>query len=274
MRHSNDDCAIRPTAESHRSLRRILKAGAVPVILLVATCAAFADDGPAKLPADGWWVRYYVTMRREGTNDDGILKRTYSLVGTSIVNGENCRWVEMKTVQMVNGNEQTDILKFLVPEKALLEAEKPLESLVRAWRKIDDGAVTEQKFNQPLGAAGSVASADFGWGRDMVIFPGPQRKTTAVKEKKAIEYQQGRLEVAEGRAGKHVATRRALTSGQKQTIAFEYTIWNHATVAPGFCAAKTRYEILIDDAPKAAGVGEWVIEDFGTDAKSALPENN
>jgi hypothetical protein len=266
---------MKTEAESHRSLRhRILPAAVVPAILLLATSLALAEDAPAKLPGDGWWVRYYVTMRREGTNDDAIMKRTYSLVGTTMENGEKCRWVEMKTVQMVNGNEQTDVLKFLIREKALLEAERPLESLVRAWRKIDDGAIEEQKFNQPLGAAGSVFSADYGWGRDMVIFPGPQRTTTAVNERRVVEYQRGRLELAEGRAGKHVATRRALTVVQKQTVALEFTVWNEPSLAPAFAAAKTRFEILIDDAPRAAFVDEWVIEDFGTDAKSALPENN
>src|SRR5262245_47669881 len=109
-----------------------------------------ADEAPTKLPKDGWWVRYFVTMNGEGINDNVIIKRTYSLVGTTTENGEKCRSVEMKTVQMVNGKEQTDVIKFLVPERELLESEKPLEGLLRAWRRIDDGTVEEQKFNQPV----------------------------------------------------------------------------------------------------------------------------
>jgi hypothetical protein len=275
MRHLNDNCAIVPEAKPHSSLKRlILPSAVVPAILLVATCAVLADDGPAKLPADGWWVRYYITSRREGTNDDIIIKRTYSLVGTSTENGEKCRWVEMNSEQTFNAKERKEILKFLIPGKELLESEKPLNSLVRAWGKFDDEPVEELKFNQPLGVRGSVASADFVWGRDMVILPGPQRKATLVNERKVVEYQQGRLEMTEGRTGKHVATRQAVTVVQKQTVALEFTVWNHTSLAPAFAAAKTRFEILIDDAPRAADVSEWVIEDFGTDAKSAMPDKN
>jgi hypothetical protein len=251
-----------------------IRAGILLGCILTAGSAAPAEETPAKLPKDGWWVRYFVTMRDDGNNEERTSKRTYSLVGTAAENGERCRWLEMKSVQTVNGKEQTDILKFLVPEKELLEGEKPLDRLVRAWRKIDDGDVEEQKFNQPLGVRGSVASADFVWGREMVIFPGPQRKTTAVDEKTLVEYQQGRLELTKARVGKHVATRQALTAVQKQTFVLDFTVWNHPTVAPGFAAAKTRFEYLRDDVPRAAGTAEWVIEDFGMDAKSALPENS
>jgi len=243
-------------------------------LILFASSVLPAVDSTTQLPKDGWWVRYFVTMTREGI-EDITTKRTYSLVGTTTENGEKCRWVEIKSVQLINGKEQTNTMKFLIPEKELLDGEKPLESLVRAWRQFDDGPVEEQKFNQPLGVAGSVVSADFAWGRDLMVFPGPQRKSqlSAEKEKRVIEYQQGRLETGEGRTGQHVAARRALTNGEKQEFTTDFTVWNHATVAPACAAMRQRIEYRRNDALIRTITEELVIEDFGMDAKSTLPEN-
>src|SRR5260370_37737295 len=108
-------------------------------LIACANSAVRADEAPKMLPKDGWWVRYFVTMNFGQPNDEQTIKRKYSLVGTVTENDQKCRWVEMKSVQSVNGKEQTDIIKFLVPEKELLESEKPLESLIRAWRQLDGG---------------------------------------------------------------------------------------------------------------------------------------
>jgi hypothetical protein len=110
--------------QSSDGMMIICRKSAFPAILLVATSVALAEDAPAKLPADGWWVRYFVTTRREGTNDETIMKRTYSLVGTSTENGEKCRWIEMNSVLTINGKERKEILKFLLPEKQLLEDDR------------------------------------------------------------------------------------------------------------------------------------------------------
>ncbi|MGE5192951.1 MAG: hypothetical protein ACM3U2_10645 [Deltaproteobacteria bacterium] len=251
----------------------ILRIGLLFLTALACRSFALAEDAPEKLPADGWWVRYFVTMRREGTNDDEIMKRTYSLVGTSMENGEKCRWVEMKTLYTINGTERTEIDKFLIPETELLESEKPLNSLVRAWQKRDDGPIKELNFNQPLGGRGFGGSADYYFGQWMIVFPGPQRKAKVVREKRVVEWQQGRLELGEARAGKRVASRQAVTVVQKQTIQMDFTVWNHPSASPGFVAARTRMQVLIDDVPNRALAEEWTIEDFGTDAKSALLEN-
>jgi hypothetical protein len=241
-------------------------------LILLSSSVLPAVDSTTQLPKDGWWVRYFVTMTREG-NEDVTVKRTYSLVGTTTENGEKCRWVEIKSVQPINGKEQTDVIKFLIPERELLGGEKPLDSLVRAWRQVDDGPVEEQKFNQPLGVAGMVASADFGWGRDLVIFPGPQRKSKLAAGKKVVDFQQGRLEIGEGWVGKHVATRKALTNGEKQEFSTDFTVWNDATVAPACAAMHERIEYRRNDMLIRTITVELVIEDFGIDAKSTLPEN-
>jgi len=233
-----------------------------------------AEEVPAKLPKDGWWVRYYVITKREVTNEEWTMIRTYSLVGTTTENDQKSRWVEMKSVQTINGKEQTDIIKFLVPEKELLEGERPLESLVRAWRRIDDGEVEEQKFNQPLGVRGFSGGADFYFGHDVSIFPGAQRSSKPVDEKKVVNYQQGRLELAEGRVGKRLAKRRAITADVEYTILHDLTTWSAPVLAPAFAAASMRIVLSENGKPRPMQAIEYAVEDFGTGAKSALPENN
>lgn len=261
-----------PKCESNSPLRYLRRLPiVVPAILLVAACTAVAEVTPAKLPADGSWVRYFVTMRRAGTNDDIIIKLTYSLVGTSMENGDKCRWVEIKSIFP---NNHTEVFKFLISEKELLEGERPMNSLIRGWRKFDDEPAEEQKFNQGLGRRGFAGDADFYFGNYMIIFPGPQQKAKVIEEKRVIEYQQGRLELVDARAGKRVASRQAVTVAQKQTFQTDFTVWNHPTLTLGSVVGKMRVQVLFDDidVPNRAFTEDLTVEDFGSDAKSALPE--
>ena len=218
-------------------------------------------------------MRYFVTAKSD-PQPEMTYKTTYSLVGTSTENGGVCRWVEIQTTETRDGREVTDILKFLVPEKDLLEAERPLESLVRSWRRFHNGHVEEMKFNVALGERGLVGSADFYWGRDFALFPGPQKEGEVIRERRKIEYQRGRVEIDAGKAFRRVASRRALTTGEKQEWTDEFTVWNHPELAPAFGAARARVEYRRDEALIASGRSEFVLEEFGTDAKSALPDNN
>src|SRR5579872_5962731 len=108
----------------------VLRAPLLLGLFLLLNAAQSSADPPATLPADGWWIRYFVTTKYLGSDDAITMKRTYSLVGTASENGQKCRWVEMKSVETVNGKERIDVLKFLVPEKALLENDKPLDNLI------------------------------------------------------------------------------------------------------------------------------------------------
>jgi hypothetical protein len=238
----------------------------------VSSAKLSADDAPAKLPKDGWWVRYFYTLKLE--EREITSRRTYSLVGSTVEHECSCRWVEMQTVETVEGRERTDVLKFLIPEKDLLEAERPLEGLIRCWRKTGEEQIEEQKFNMPLGVPGLVASADFYFGRDFALFPGPQQKSKAVEERRTIEYQRGRLEIETAESFRRITSRRALTNGERQEYRDEFKLWNDPAVAPGFAAAKSRIEYRRGDMPVRTFEIELVLEDFGIGAKSALPGNN
>lgn len=242
--------------------------------VLLLTPAANAEEAAAKLPADGWWARYFVSMKRDGNNDEQTMKRTYSLVGTATENDMTCRWVEMKTVTMVGDKDRVEIVKFLIPEKELLESDQPLVRLVRCWSKTDDGMVKALSFDPPRGDGVNPQSADGRFGKELLIFPGMRQKAELVDKEKVVDYQQGRLQVAQGREGKRVSKVVGSPRAQGLSFVLDYTIWTDPAVAPGFAAARTRYATVVNEMVRTARNDEWVIEDFGKDAKSELPENN
>jgi hypothetical protein len=257
-----------------------VKAPPVSAIIRIVLLAAIfawadrplqADETPAKLPKDGWWVRYFHTLKLQDREISS--RRTYAFVGTAVERDCTCRWMEMQTVEIIDGHEVTDILKFLVPEKALLESERPLDGLIRCWRKFGDEQVEQVRFNTPLGERGLSFSADYAWGRDFTLFPGPQQKSKAVEEPRTIEYQRGRLEIETAQRFRRIASRRALTNGEKQEYSDEFTVWKDRSVTPAFAAATDRVQQHRDDALVRTFAIEFVLDDFGTDAKSALPDN-
>ena len=254
-------------------MNNVRAATAFGFILLVCP-AGYAEESTAKLPADGWWARYFVSMKRDGNNDEQTMKRTYSLVGTATESDITCRWVEMKTVSMAGEKERIEVVKFLIPEQDLLESDQPLVRLVRCWSKTDDGMAKALSFDPPRGDGVNPQSAEGRFGKELFVFPGIRQKAEMVDKPKVVEYQQGRLTVAQGREGKRVS--KVVGSPRAQGLAFvlDYTIWTDPAVAPGFAAAKTRYATMINDVVRTARNDEWTIEDFGTDAKSELPENN
>ncbi len=231
-----------------------------------------AAEPTVELPKDGTWVRYVVNVRREDTMEEWTSRRRFALVGTVVENERTCRWVESEETRTINGKEEDrSVVKWLIPEQDLLLAERPMETLIRAW--IDDVPPIEWKFNVQPDFPGVSSSADHACGRDVVMFPGPQRKTKPIAEGKVVEFQRGRLEIVEGRTGKHVSTRRA-ANGREGTFELEYTVWNHPAVPLGFAASNQRTMLRLDGIAARTISSEWTLEDFGTDAKSALPDNN
>lgn len=244
--------------------------------VLLVNPAGKAEEPAARLPENGWWVRYSVTTKqdRDGNTDESTFKRTYSLTGTVAENGEKCRWVEMKSAGSVAGQERIQIAKLLVSEKDLLENEKPLSGLLRGWRKIDGGAVTPVKVDAPQ-AVNPLSAKQF-YEKEMLIFPGMRQKSEIIDKQKTVEYQQGRLEMTQGRTGKIERKSNGALRGRNQNMTsnFEFTVWTDPVIELGFAAANIRNTTSVDNVVRSSRDDEWVIEDFGTDAKSELPENN
>jgi hypothetical protein len=242
------------------------------LLAAIVHSTAAADEMPLRLPDDGWWIRHGYIIKRSGSSEEETVHRTCSMVGTHVESGVTCRWVELQFAERVDGREHSDIIKFLIPEKALLESEHPASHVVRAWRKTDDGSVEQMQFDDAGGIAGYGNEAEIDWGHELVLFPGMQRRAKIVPEKKSVDYQHGRIEVPAGRAGRRTAKWRDNAAGEVYTYELDFTVWNHPTLAPGFAAANEKFRVKRGDALIRSWAREVSVEDFGANAKSAIPD--
>ena len=100
--------------------------------------SALADGLFYRLPEDGSFARFDLQMKMERggmeMNAQGSLQM--SSVGKTAVNGEDCRWIEIKLVMDMNGKEETVLGKILIPEKHLKAGATPLEHAVKGFLKM------------------------------------------------------------------------------------------------------------------------------------------
>ncbi|MGQ0635473.1 MAG: hypothetical protein ACT4QC_12735 [Planctomycetaceae bacterium] len=238
-----------------------------------------AGEPVGKLPDDGWWARYFVTtrFRTHEIVNESRLKRTVSLVGTVTERDEKCRWVEITTdvISTVGlGTEKEgdrSIAKFLIPERDLLESDQPLDRLERCWIKTGDREVTAPVVESPQ--AITIRSVNWLYDTRLLFFPGVWQKSEPAEEQKIVEYQSGRLTIGQARTGK-VTGKSLRVRGGALTSTVDFTIWTDPLV-PGLAAANIlRTMTRANNEPPSTENEEWIVEDFGTNAKSQLGDHN
>ena len=238
-------------------------------IMLLQCQFGLTDEQTARLPEDGWWVRFFTTSKLEavnGTVKEHTIKATYSLVGTAVEDGDKCRWVEVNSLFTMDGKETVILSKFLVSEKDLLECEQPLDKLKRGWLKsgeLDVRAVMAGKGITPYNTR-------------TVVFPGIWQKAERITSEYIVDYQQGRLTIPEARIFQVTSPVKALNTRKpiNQKDVTEYAGWFHQTASPVIAAAKIQKKTYFNDELNTTQKDDVVIQDYGTGAKSQLPENN
>jgi len=230
-------------------------------------CAG-AEEQKVELPKDGWWIRYVSKTKQESDEQvqEYTCKATYSLVGTMMEGGETCRWVEINSVCSWGEKEHVVSTKLLVPEKDLLEREQPLDALKRAWIKVNKGDLREIKVGQGIRDGNT----------HLMIFPGMWQKGERVEEERVVDYQQGRLKISEAKSLKVTKTVTTLVRGKSEdrNLDKEYTVWFDRTTSPAFSAAKIKTKIYANGKLRSTQDDDLFVEDYGTDAKTQLPDNN
>ena len=237
--------------------------------ILIHSLDAQAQEQTTKLPEDGWWIRYLSVKKEKiiGSRDQEFTrKETYSLVGTVKENGETCRWIEVNSVYLAREKENVVIRKFLVPEKDLLERERPHEALKRAWSKVNEFDVREVNVGREINS----------YDTQLIIFPGMWEKADRVDTEKVVDYQQGRLTILQaGVLNVTLPVNRSRNGVQLQRKhIIEYTTWFDRKTAPVFSAASIQTKSYRNDELEATFEEEMIIQDSGFDAKSQLPDNN
>ena len=109
-------------------MTRLLYSVAIIALLPPVT---FAEGLLYELPDDGHWVRF--EMDGKGTEPDGteiaiVGTLTMSSVGTTEIDGEKCRWIEIVADAKRAGEPFTDIDKLLIPEDQLAKGKEPLKN--------------------------------------------------------------------------------------------------------------------------------------------------
>jgi hypothetical protein len=123
------------------------------VVAIAASVSARADGLIYKLAKDGDSATFEMEYKANVSSkkEDGRKGTfTISMVGTTTVDGQKCRWIEVKEVTRfrIAGEdvERTGITKILIPEKEIGKGKSPGEHMIRGWvRGADSGDVRALK---------------------------------------------------------------------------------------------------------------------------------
>jgi len=159
----------------------------------------------------------------------------------------------------------TGLGKVLVPQGDLFESAKPFDKARRLWTRR--GEAPPRKVN----LAKNVSWVT--WEEQLLWTPGMLKPAHLNEnESKVVEYQSGQLKCTRSFSGELSYT----SSGpDKKEIKFnrKYTVWPHSKLPLGFAEARIESERILGDM-KTRMVITYRLQDFGTDAKSELPESN
>jgi hypothetical protein len=115
------------------------------VFAAAATESALADGLIYQLPDDGAQARYEMAVGISVNGQDMNFKGsvTVSSVGQTTVGDDKCRWIEIKMVSLVDGQDRPLTGKMLIAEKELGKGKSPAEHVMRAWLKEGDAEARE-----------------------------------------------------------------------------------------------------------------------------------
>jgi hypothetical protein len=229
--------------------------------------AAEAGEPVTMLPKNGVWVRYRCLVRPEGQMPEYVRHVTVSSVGRETVNDQPCRWIELKYVGNAQDDKSTAIFKLLIPEKALLEDEQPIQRVVRAWGKYDE----QESFElTPAVLNGGDPGAQFNLDTELLFFPGPLRRAKPLNRKVTVTFGNRELDINRGVSGKYVSQRKILNSDDKLGDETEYQLWFDPEVPIGFAHGRFSTVQTLTGAPDVKFTMELTAEHSGDQAKSAI----
>ncbi len=237
---------------------RKLSSWMIIMLLAVASPTSRAEGLLYQLPEDGSWARY--EMQGTGIGADGQVRTTVAgtitlgSVGRMTSNGQDCRWLEIATTTTLGDQQFNEVYKLLIPEKRLKQGENPLDHVLKAWRKdarVSDGVP------QQLDLA-AVRSLD-------ELLRGPAPDVTKLSAE-PTESKLGK-QPCEGFKGREV-----VKAGSVETE-FSYEVRIHRDSPFGVVTFRYEKARQRDGQSLGARRGAFKLADFGTGAKSALPDN-
>jgi hypothetical protein len=224
------------------------------------TAVARADGLIYQLPANGASVRYDTETTGSFNGQERTFKGsvTISSVGETTVDGEKCRWIEIRMMNKPDDQERVAIAKCLIPEKDLGRGKAPGEHVIRGWFKQGDGepqAFTDFKSVQGGGRRGPAG-----------YLVGPPQNPGEL-EKIEIETPLGKLACPAVTGTQDVEQGNGTT-----TITFENRL--HEKAPFGVVSAVWKFERKMNGQVTTTGTTKMTLADTNTTALSELPDRN
>jgi hypothetical protein len=227
-------------------------------VSVIAVQPLRADGLIYKLPDDGAQIRYEMELMLSAGGQETPAKGsvTVSSVGQTTVNDEKCRWIEIKSIMSVDGQDHIQVMKSLIPEKDLGKGKSPLEHVVRTWVKEDNGEVLEVKdLNVPQALA-------------LKAFLGGTIKNPGELEKIKIDGKLGELECA------GVTGDQEFEGPDGGAVAIHFENRLHEKAPFGLVSADWKFEVKNAGQTFLTGTFKLTAADTSTTALSELPDKN
>jgi len=222
---------------------RVLRSFLIVGAFLAADLRA-ADDGETALPPPGSWARYH-TVHRGPRKSEDIGEMTLRFLGSEIHDGQNCRWIEMRS----KFEDFELVEQYLATEQALRENSRPLRHPLKCRVRKDDDDWIE--LTAPIERDGS---------NPLLWLPGARRAAEKIEEPRAIEYQRGRLTSAQ--AYRSIQQFDPKIDDTPEPMRFEHTVWLHPDVPTGHVCLRTLIIIGAGDSAQTWRT-EQTLQDFG-----------
>lgn len=213
------------------------------VVITLLPANVHADGIIVTLPEDGAWVEYHTTLKFDTTETIG--KVVLRSVGTESFAGKDCRWIE---IEMTAGDDPRQIVKMLIPEENLAAGFDPVDHAVKVWRKTGEED-PEQIEN---------AAVDLSFVGAMLHAPVKESEKLPERE---FAWQRGTFKASGGRGTRPI--------GDRLEGTLTASTWKDAKVP--FGVAGIRVVIKPEKSTSVLRL-EMSVNDFGKDAKSALPD--
>ena len=247
---------------------------AVGLCLLLSPALCVADD-ENELPAPGAWVEYFVIHTdTQGSERTGRL--TMRFLEQVDDRDRPCRWIEFESEGLDGDNKGfRSVMKLLIPEESLENESNPCRFGIRGWLRDRD---EQPRALESVFAGVSFDIFDVHFGPLLAFLPGVRESAEAVDDARIATYPHGNLECPTCFQGQHVAGYDSTISEFRYEYTIDYRVWLHDELPCGFAAGETKYTwrainrdgTVEETQPRWSE--EFVLQDFGDDAESALPD--
>ncbi len=239
------------------------------VLSLLLPSAVRAEGLIDQLPPDGTWSRFeFDVSGSEPGGKDVAMKGTVTLssVGVVRVEGEVCRWLEIRMEMKHQGQPFTHIWKLLIPEKSLRKGADPLARVHRLGHKLSQvaGGVTQEIPDLKGTGAPQLTSL-------RRFLRGPIQDTQELSPV-TVETRRGTL-VCGGRKAQEKGRKTQEKTDQPDQSSHDWTYITRLHNSVPFGVVTQDYTMRVQQDGKETGqtIGKMKLIDFGKGAKTEIP---